>query len=1021
VTWSLSPNTGTINSAGSYTAPATIASLQTVTVTATSVADATKSASATVTLTPLPTITGLSTSSATAGAQIIASGSGFGSAQGTGFVWLGSTPGTVVTWSNTQITATVASNAVSGSVYVRQWGLLSNAMLFTVSTATITSVSPSSAAPSAQVTITGSGFGASEGTGHVWLGGAIAAVQNWNDSQIVVQVPQPIPGAAGSGAQVLQNGVMSQSWPFTVDALQLSGIAVTPNSSPVKVTFTGTGFGSAAGVAWLGDKAANVVSWSDAQVVATLAPLANSGVAKIQQNGVWSNSKLFSVPGSSNTVVPSILNMVVGDSTQSLHALTAASQPVTGLTWTSSNPAVVSLSTDDPPVLTALAAGNVTITAGTGTADVTVWAGSLPLGTVIWSNPGNGSGVTSIVPAVPSSSGVADVFAFQNDGTVAAITSDGTTAWTASSANQVLPDFQGGLAMANYDEDTSTWSIWKVDGITGQSYPSYSVAQYGSPGSGSLATMAVHTDGTIFAAFCGLVCEWINASVVGIDPSTGTSKFNIPLCDGALNGWANKMIVAGDGYAYVPYNCYDPVYYQTGSGNPTISLWLLRVNSSGVYDKIYIADWENAFSPEWTWEGSTVALITNADQGVLMTWELNYQQHSNAVVAPRERRGGAGLAAQFYSDLPPLLGMATTAGTNVSYGTAPQVPGSRIVTPVLQAQDGSFVGSDGSDMVAFDASGTVRWVVPNMCPQIATADGGVIAQAASADSGCSNLSGPGYTFDANGNATGMMDLLTQSWTGYSYQDGPVEQVVALQYLLAAGFWEQAGGQFSPGVASLQVDSDTDSKVKDPNNGILNSKFWNAFANSKPPQGYQNTCHAVFGSSSNPLFILRSGISNPKFPKYDPTMQNLQKMLRLLRFYNAADPAVARYQVWQTLTRNPGISDALRGMALPKYLTTVHSIAATLDLGNPGPILLGPDVLTSDALTLKATLVHEVFLHGYAGWADPQIMSNPATSQYFIQNGLPANSNGSTAISDWMVTDCNCSRSGGCPAVASWVK
>jgi len=190
--------------------------------------------------------------------------------------------------------------------------------------------------------------------------------------------------------------------------------------------------------------------------------------------------------------------------------------------------------------------------------------------------------------------------------------------------------------------------------------------------------------------------------------------------------------------------------------------------------------------------------------------------------------------------------------------------------------------------------------------------------------------------------------------------------------LAAGFWEQAGGQFSPGVASLQVDSDTDSKVKDPNNGILNSKFWNAFANSKPPQGYQNTCHAVFGSSSNPLFILRSGISNPKFPKYDPTMQNLQKMLRLLRFYNAADPAVARYQVWQTLTRNPGISDALRGMALPKYLTTVHSIAATLDLGNPGPILLGPDVLTSDALTLKATLVHEVFLHGYAGWRTPKL-------------------------------------------------
>ncbi|MFN7925699.1 MAG: malectin domain-containing carbohydrate-binding protein [Bryobacteraceae bacterium] len=52
VTWSLSPNVGSITTSGLYTAPATIASQQTVTVTATSTADPTKSASATVTLTP---------------------------------------------------------------------------------------------------------------------------------------------------------------------------------------------------------------------------------------------------------------------------------------------------------------------------------------------------------------------------------------------------------------------------------------------------------------------------------------------------------------------------------------------------------------------------------------------------------------------------------------------------------------------------------------------------------------------------------------------------------------------------------------------------------------------------------------------------------------------------------------------------------------------------------------------------------------------------------------------------------
>jgi len=144
-----------------------------------------------------------------------------------------------------------------------------------------------------------------------------------------------------------------------------------------------------------------------------------------------------------------MLNMVVGD-TRTLQALSSTGTTLTGLTWTSSDPTIISLSTDDPPVITALAAGRATITAtsptnGSAAADVTVAdpvvlpGGTLPLGTVLWSNPGDGSGVQSIVPAVPSSSGVADVFAFQADGTVAAITSDGTTAWTTSADITLAP------------------------------------------------------------------------------------------------------------------------------------------------------------------------------------------------------------------------------------------------------------------------------------------------------------------------------------------------------------------------------------------------------------------------------------------------------------------------------------------------------------------------------------------------------------------------------------------------------
>ena len=52
VTWSLTPNVGSISSTGLYTAPATVAAAQTVTVTARSVASSSATASATITLTP---------------------------------------------------------------------------------------------------------------------------------------------------------------------------------------------------------------------------------------------------------------------------------------------------------------------------------------------------------------------------------------------------------------------------------------------------------------------------------------------------------------------------------------------------------------------------------------------------------------------------------------------------------------------------------------------------------------------------------------------------------------------------------------------------------------------------------------------------------------------------------------------------------------------------------------------------------------------------------------------------------
>jgi len=564
-------------------------------------------------------------------------------------------------------------------------------------------------------------------------------VQTWSDTQIVALVAS---GSASGNALVLQNGVMSNPVPFAVNTLQLTTISPNSGAAGTSVTFTGAGFGSSqgAGVAWLGSTAGTVVSWSDTQVVATVASNALTGIARIQQNGAWSNALAFTVPAANGvTLMPSMINMMVGD-THAIQALSAAGQPVTGLTWTSSDPTVVSLSTDDPPILTALAAGHVTITAGTASADVTVssptdFPAGPPLGTVLWSHPGD---VWSILPAVPSPSGVADVFAVMNDDTVQAITSDGTTAWTADlNAATVLPDFQGGLVTLNWEGS----SLVKLDGATGQALSLYTS---GDPNVHLLSQeVAVFTDGTVIAV---QIDETNNSQIaaLGFDSATGGQKFSVPVpgtgLPGAAYGGAGEVLIAGDGYAYVPYYNFR---LEPDGGGATSHLGMLRISSSGAYTDLTVDDFATADPQFWEAPGLNAGWVfTNADTGVLFAWEGLFG-------GPR---------------------MSIINDTGVSQVAAPQIDPDFTVSPVLQAQDGSFIGFSGPgwNMVSFDASGAVRWSVPGYYPLMALADGGVIA---TTDYVSATI------FDKNGGAMGQIaNMPTYSWRGNLYQLGSVDRM-----------------------------------------------------------------------------------------------------------------------------------------------------------------------------------------------------------------------------------------------------
>jgi hypothetical protein len=535
-------------------------------------------------------VTTVSPASSAAGTFITITGSGFGGLQGSGSMWLGTKPGVVTTWSNTQITAVVATGSLSGTAFVRQYGTASNSQPFTISKPVLTDVMPVSAASGALVTIIGTGFGNTQGVGQVWLGTVAAAVTSWSDTQIVASVGS---GSTSGNAQVLQSGVISNAVSFTVTGnLHIDSIIPDTADPGTPITITGSGFGASAGtgVAWIGGASASISSWTDTEVVAAVPASAVAGVVKILQDGKWTNAVPFTLasanpPSGDIGLIPSVINLVVGE-THSIQALNWQNASVSGLVWTTSASGVVALSGDDPPMITALAPGNVVIRAGDASGDVTVHPGSnVPVGTVLWSNPGTLSGVSGIYAAVPSDLGVADVFATQWDDTVQAITSDGTVAWTTSLnedsfADFFVPDFQGGLVVGNPAR------VSRLDGLTGLLTQLYATTTDEGLSIG-LGHPVVHTDGTVltFDYSCSSTNCYGNtdaedaAWVVGINPSTArTPKFKVPTANsvwsntvndapfcgvasgtttGSYHSWPFPMAIAGDGFAYLGYETFD--------------------------------------------------------------------------------------------------------------------------------------------------------------------------------------------------------------------------------------------------------------------------------------------------------------------------------------------------------------------------------------------------------------------------------------------------------------------------------
>lgn len=243
------------------------------------------------------------------GTLVTFAGSDFGAAQGAGTVTFSGVSAQVRSWSDTSVVAVVPAGATAGYAGVVQGGLASNGRWFVpFSTPVVSGVSRWWASAEQTVTITGSDFGASQGSGWVTFRGVPLTVESWSDTAIVVRAPA---SAASGYLGVVQNGATSNGVWFTVVLGPPTVTAVSPTTCPVggMLTISGSGFGATQGSSWvaLAGKSVPVVSWEDTRVVALVPVGSLSGYAGVVRDGVTSNGRWVSVTSSSGVAVTAAL------------------------------------------------------------------------------------------------------------------------------------------------------------------------------------------------------------------------------------------------------------------------------------------------------------------------------------------------------------------------------------------------------------------------------------------------------------------------------------------------------------------------------------------------------------------------------------------------------------------------------------------------------------------------------------------------------------------------------------------
>ncbi|MCX6152803.1 MAG: IPT/TIG domain-containing protein [Candidatus Kapabacteria bacterium] len=247
-----------------------------------------------------PQITNINPTALKIGDEVIISGKNFGASRGTSIVSFGTINAINYTsWNDTEIRVKTPDNSVNGKLSVTVNSLKSNLVDYTIIVVpklNIVSVKPTSVNIGDVMTITGTGFGSSQGTSFVSFNSIKGSeFSGWTDSLIKVKVPA---NSASGKLSVTVNSIKSNEVDFTVlgtTALIVSTISPVSVNVGDLMTISGIGFDSVRKTSYVtfGSKTAtgtDYVSWSNLEIKVKVPVSAKTGSLNVGVGSRISNS-----------------------------------------------------------------------------------------------------------------------------------------------------------------------------------------------------------------------------------------------------------------------------------------------------------------------------------------------------------------------------------------------------------------------------------------------------------------------------------------------------------------------------------------------------------------------------------------------------------------------------------------------------------------------------------------------------------------------------------------------------------